>query len=239
MKDAATCPSAHLDAAYVLGALSAEERLEFERHLPGCRACSQAVQQLAGLPGLLAQVSPDVLESEQLDPPLPDTLLPALVQEVRRTRRRRLWTVGLAAAAAVVVAVGIGTVALVSSDDDGGSTAAPPPASTSLAPAQEMEQLDQTSVWGTISLTSVGWGTRLDLECSYEAPTGGYQDDDGPPVYVLVVHTREGGVEQVASWKGLPGEPVHVTGATALTTDEIATVEVRTADGRPVLEITS
>lgn len=235
MNDTALCPHNHLDAAYVLGALSAEERLEFERHLPGCRACSRAVQQLAGLPGLLAQVSPDVLESERVDPPVPDTLLPALVQEVRRTRQRRRWTVGLAAAAAAVV-LAAGTVAVVAATGDDGP---PPSAAPSIAPAQEMAQLDQTSVWGTLSLTSVGWGTRLDLTCSYEAPPGGYGHDDGPPIYLLVVHTRDGGTEQVASWKGLPGKPVHVTGATALVTDQIASVEVQTADGRPVLELTS
>ena len=31
-----SCPFAHDDAAYVLGALSPGERLEFERHLAGC-----------------------------------------------------------------------------------------------------------------------------------------------------------------------------------------------------------
>ena len=235
MNDTSSCPLSHLDAAYVLGALSTEERLEFERHLPGCRTCSRAVQQLAGLPGLLSQVSPDVLESERVDPPLPDTLLPALVQEVRRTQHRRRWTVSLAAAAAVVAIVA-GTVAVVAVTGD---DSPPPVAVPTLAPAHEMGQVDQTDVWGTIALTSVGWGTRLDLTCSYEAPTGGYGQDAGPPTYTLVVHTTEGDTEQVASWKGLPGKPVHVTGATALTTDEITSVEARTSDGRPVRELTS
>lgn len=239
MNDTTSCPFAHLDAAYVLGALSAEERLEFERHLPGCRTCSRAVQELAGMPGLLAQVSSDVLESERVDPPVPDTLLPALVQEVRRTQHRRRWTVALAAAAAVVAIVG-GTVALVAvTGDDSPPPAVAPTLAPTLAPAREMGQVDQTDVWGTIALTPVGWGTRLDLVCSYQAPSGDYGQDYGPPVYTLVVHTSDGGTEQVASWKGLPGEPVHITGATALTEDEITSVEVRTADGRPVLELTS
>ncbi len=54
-----------------------------------------------------------------------------------------------------------------------------------------------------------------------------------------MLRTRDGGTEQVASWKGLPGKTMHLTGATALTTDEIASVEVLTADGQPVLELTS
>lgn len=225
MNDTGTCDLGHLDAAYVLGALGPEERLEYERHLPGCQSCSQAVQELAGLPGLLAHVSPEVLETERTDEPVPDTLLPALVREVRRSQHRRRWTAALVAAAAVVLLGVVGAVLATTNGDDGPPTA---------APAHEMAQIEQTSVWGELSLTPVDWGTRLDLTCSYEAPADGY---GGPPVYTLVVHTRDGVDEQVASWTGLPGEPVHITGATSRTTDEIAYVEVRTADGQPVLSL--
>ena len=113
-----SCEHSHLDGAYVLGALTPEERLEFERHLRACPACARAVQQLAGLPGLLSQVSADVLESAPAPEPVPDTLLPALVREVRRGRRRRHWAVGLAAAAAVVTVAGV-SVAVVTANDDG------------------------------------------------------------------------------------------------------------------------
>ena len=51
-----SCPFAHDDAAYVLGALSPAERLEFERHLGRCDDCTRAVRELAGLPGLLGRV---------------------------------------------------------------------------------------------------------------------------------------------------------------------------------------
>jgi hypothetical protein len=234
MNEAATCRYSHLDAAYVLGALSGEERLEFERHLPGCRSCSRAVQQLAGLPGLLAQVSPDVLEAGRVEEPVPDTLLPALVQEVRRTQHRRRWTVALAAAAAVVV-LGAGTVAVMATTGD---TSPPPTSGPSISVAHEMAQVDQTSVLGQVALTSVAWGTRIDLTCSYNEPDGGYQGES-PHTYALVVHTRDGGTEQVATWKGLPGKTMHLTGATALTADQIQSVEVRTADGQPVLELMS
>ena len=36
------------DGAYVLGALSPEERLEFEDHLPDCPDCTAAVAESAG-----------------------------------------------------------------------------------------------------------------------------------------------------------------------------------------------
>jgi len=227
------CPQGHLDGAYVLGALAPDERLDFERHLAECPACSAAVRDLAGLPGLLAQVSADVVETAPEPEPVPPTLLPGLVAEVRRQQGRRRWTVGLAAAAAVVVlGAGAATVVAVSGDDS-----PPPQASPTLAAARDMTQVDQTGVWGRLSLTPVPWGTRLDLACSYDEPDSAYGEQ--PHTYALVVHTRDGGSEQVATWKALPGKTMHVTGATALTTAEIASVEVRTETGDPVLRLTS
>ena len=126
-----TCIHSHLDGAYVLGALAPEERLEFERHLAGCPTCSRSVRDLAGLPGLLAQVSPEVLEAGPEEEPPPETLLPALVREVRRSRHRRRLVVGLAAAAAVAV-LGIGSAAVLTHDGGGGGA---PAAAPSLAPA--------------------------------------------------------------------------------------------------------
>ncbi|HRD63345.1 MAG TPA: zf-HC2 domain-containing protein, partial [Nocardioides sp.] len=85
------CGHEHEDGAYVLGALSPEDRVGFERHLPGCPTCTEAIRELAGLPGLLARVPVDILDADQLPTPVPDTLLPALVRRARRTRRRRMW----------------------------------------------------------------------------------------------------------------------------------------------------
>ncbi|MGY2702629.1 anti-sigma factor family protein [Nocardioides sp. HB32] len=227
-----SCELAQNDAAYVLGALTPDERLVFERHLATCPTCSAAVRDVAGLPGLLAQVSPEVVESPQEPEPLPSSLLPNLVREVRRSQHRRRWVGGLVAAAAVLV-LGAGTVLAVTNGDDG----APPQAVSTLATAHQMEQVDQTGVWGKVALTSVLWGTRLDLTCSYEEPASAYPD--GGHTYALVVHTRDGGTEQVATWNGLPGRTMHVTGATALTTDQIRTVEVQDAAGDTLLELTS
>ena len=104
-----TCEHAHLDGAYVLGALSPSERLDFERHLAGCAECSRSVRELAGLPGLLAQVDVGDLEPAAV-PPLPPTLLPSLVREVRGSQRRR--SVLVAAVAASVAAVAVGALAV-------------------------------------------------------------------------------------------------------------------------------
>ncbi len=222
-----TCDLAQLDGAYVLGALAPEERLAFERHLPTCPECSAAVRDLAGLPGLLAQVSLDAVASPPEPEPVPATLLPSLVGEVRRAqRRRRQWVAGLVAAVAVVV-IGIATV-LVATGDDGPAPVAP-------GAAEAMVPIDQDVVEASVALTPVAWGTRIDLECRYLARPYG----DEAPTYVLVVRTAEGGEEQVATWRALPGRDLRLSGATALTTDEIVAVEVRDGAGHPLLELAS
>ena len=101
-----SCSYATWDGAYVLGSLSPSDRREFESHLAGCDACSRAVRDLAGLPGLLGRLDPEVFDEGEPEP-VPDTLLPRLVDAMHRGQRRRTWlTAGLAAAAAVVVTMG-------------------------------------------------------------------------------------------------------------------------------------
>jgi hypothetical protein len=157
---------------------------------------------------------------------VPDTLLPSLVAEVRREQgRRRRWLTGLAAAAAVVV-IGLAAAFTVSRDNP----AVEPPLAS-----EPMVQIHQNTVEASVALTSVPWGTRLDLTCSYETPPEGYQHQ--PPTYALVVRTADGNTERVATWKGLPGKTMNLTGATALTTEQIASVEVQDAAGHALLEL--
>ena len=124
------CPYEMWDGAYVLGSLSPVERREFEAHLDGCETCSRAVRDLAGLPGLLGRIGPDVLEEHQPEP-VPETLLPRLSRAVRRRQQRRMWlTAGIAAAAAVVVTTG-GVLAL---DHHDSTSVAKPPISVGPTP---------------------------------------------------------------------------------------------------------
>ena len=52
------------------------------------------------------------------------------------------------------------------------------------------------------------------------------------------MHTRDGRSEQVATWKSLPGKTMRLAAATATSRADIASVEMRTASGDPVLELT-
>lgn len=264
-----TCPFVRDDGAYVLGALTPAERLDFERHLADCPDCRRRVQELAGLTGLLARVSPQVLEEQSADdaPPVPGSLLSSLVGDVRRERRRRHWLVAGLAAAAVVAGAAVGALGsgIVGVDSAGGPeatspTASPAPSrspstapstspsaapaspSRSLAPARRMRPVADTTMTARVSLTAVPWGTRVDLTCSYPSPApagrgGTSYGSQGPTTYTLVVRTEGGAFAQVATWHARTGTTMKLTGATAAARRSITAVQVRTADGSPVLQL--
>jgi hypothetical protein len=86
----------------------------------------------------------------------------------------------------------------------------------------------------SVALTSVPWGTRLDLSCSYPGGTASYEGG----AYALVVHTRDGRSERVATWNGIPGRTMKVSGATSTWKQDITSVTVTKVDGTPVAELT-
>ena len=232
-----SCELAHEDAAYVLGALSPAERSAYQRHLAGCEECTRAVRSLAGIPGLLARIPADVLESSRVAEPVPQTLLPALVDEVRRRQQRRTGlAVAAAAAAAVVVTAGTVVVGQVLVGDGTETPAAgPTPSAPSTASAASpMYSVRPLPISADIALTSVAWGTRLDLTCSYDRPDG--EPKDRTWRYALVVKTKDGETEQVATWLARPGRTYEISGATASSKDEIYEVEVQTPQGEPLLK---
>jgi hypothetical protein len=218
-----SCSYEMWDGAYVLGSLSPAERREFEEHLDGCVECSRAVRDLAGLPGLLSRIGPEVFEAGPPEP-VPETLLPRLNRAVRGQQRRRTWlTAGAAAAAAAAITIG-GAVAL----EQGDSHA---PASNVALPAEKpMTSVSSDPMKAKIALTSVAWGTRLDLTCIY--PKGTADSDESR--YALVVNTADGRSEQVATWRGTPGRTMHLTAATAASLGEIRSVDLTWSDGAPV-----
>lgn len=232
-----TCRYTHLDGAYLLGALAPGERQEFEQHLRHCAECTRAVGELAGLPGLLARVAPEDLGSTTPDGPVPESLLPALVREVRRSQQRRgVLTAVLGAAAATVVAVTLVATGVVG--DRGGSETAAPTTSSSpaaLPAARAMDTLGGAPVRADLDLVTVPWGTRLDLACTYDP-----EDDQALRrrwTYVMIVHTRDGSSQQVATWRALPGRTMRLSAATAAGVSDLTWVEVRTQDGRPILKL--
>ena len=217
-------PFAEYDAAYVLGSLSPDERRAFEEHMAGCPSCREAVRELAGMPGLLARVpAEDVLAPQEAPPP---ALLRGLVERARAHRRRRLVRSALAAAAAVAVLAGGGVVVATAGHDD---TSAP----SAGAP---MSRLVATPLHVHARMVDVAWGTKVQLTCTYNHATA-YSVD--PHSYQLVVVDHAGHRQQIATWSAVPGRVSHVTGATSWKRSDIASVEVRTPSGQPVLTLNS
>ncbi len=222
------CPYEMWDGAYVLGSLSPAERREFEAHLDGCDVCSRAVRDLAGLPGLLGRIGPEVFEESRPEP-VPETLLPRLSRAVRRQQQRRTWlTAGIAAAAAVVVTTG-GVLALDRNSHDSSPDATRPTSSATPHPSVDEPMVNESNdpMVASVALTKVGWGTKVDLTCSYPVSATAYEGGS----YAIVVHTKDGRTERVATWNGLPGKTMHVSGATAAWLQDIRSVEVRHVDG--------
>jgi len=224
------------DAAYVLGSLVSSERHEFEEHLAGCAGCRAAVAELAGLPSLLAALSPEeALALGATDRERPTlAVLPGLAKKVQRGRRRvRLAVAGLvvgaaAASGAVTVAVTAPAPRAVQTQTDSATV-------LNFTPV-----LDSTLV-AKGSMTRQPWGTRIDWECTYmpspaEVPAAGSGGPASPEEYGLVVVDSRGTTTQVATWTATPGAVATPTATTLVRAADIRRVEIRSvASGRTIL----
>lgn len=215
-----TCPLALDDGAYLLGALSPEDRRAYEEHLAGCAACSVALAEVAGLPGLLGRLPADVIEIEDASPP---DVLPALLAVVQlerhRARRRVRIAVAALATAAAVVAAALIVPAVVS----------PPPkqpAAVAFAPIAD------EPITAAAALVAKSWGTEVNLRCTYLG-----KQTWGGAAYTLVATDRSGHEEQIATWRVVSNKPVVLVAATSVARADLASLEVRLPTGRPVLRL--
>lgn len=217
-------PYRHYDAAYVMGALTPADRHEFERHLQQCARCTEGVRELAGMPGIMAKAKPS--ERAEPAPPLPDTLLPRLLaaRDAQRRRRRRWVAAGGSAAAAAFVLVLALTFALSGGTGEPGGHAPADPVDLAF------EQVVDSPVHAFGDLNAVDWGTRIDINCTYDQGDS-YEERS----YKLVVASESGEREQVAVWKVRPGQDVELTGSTDLSPDEIVSIDIVAADGTSLL----
>lgn len=189
------------DAAYVLGALAVAERREYEEHLAGCPACRAAVAELAGLPGLLAQLPPgEVLamdlvgtggkggaggaggaegEGDVLNLEPPASLMPALPTRPRGLGRSR-WLAPVAAAAAALLIGGAGGYAASNAWRDGppsggtGSTTGSTRTGGVVAAGRlAFTAVEPSLMTAVVDVVPIANGTELRVECQYARSTGG------------------------------------------------------------------
>lgn len=223
-----THPYAMWDAAYVLGSLSAADRREFEGHLAGCPECRDAVADISGVPALLSQLDGNCVAAiNDADGPVPQPpvyLLPSLLTEVRRRRRRSRLTAWAATAAAAAL-MGFGVLIGV-----GGFSHPGAPEHHAVA----MAQVGTTALASTVAVKSESWGSYIDLNCVCLAPVTAHHD-----TLALVVIGRDGSNTRLATWVAEPGHTATPAGSISTPTDQIAAVQVVSADdGKVLLEHT-
>jgi hypothetical protein len=226
------------DAAYVLGALSAADRAEFEAHLSRCAECRTSIAEIAPTLGLLSRVAPERADSllrtadaatagpETAGPETPGPATPGpdhrarvlSLAAARARRRRRAWVAGLAAAAVIVVAAVAVPI----------MSAQLRPPTTTIA----LEQVIDAPLTATVDLTDVAWGTRIDMACDYgsegDAPANGW-------AYALVVVSDDGVESVLSTWRAHPGTTARLSAGTDLPASDIAAVEIRSVDSGNVL----
>ena len=145
-----TCPRTPSDlGAYVLGALSPEERRLFEEHLDGCALCTAELAEFADIPALLDRVRPEDLQPVAVtpSPELFGRVSAAALATPERTSRSRQW---LLVAAAVPALLGVGTGVIVWAVNRGSDTSDTVTASAG-------------SVHATLAVTGQEQGTLLEL----------------------------------------------------------------------------
>lgn len=217
------------DGAYVLGALSAADRAEYERHLDDCASCRAAVSELAPTAGLLSRLSPERARAidasdpaRAAEPLAPGPALRGRIVHTARRRRRRaiaLWA-GAAAAAALVIAVP-SVLALTTTPTD------------TAGVVYALDDVAGAPLEASVRLTPVDWGTRIDLVCEYtgevlDAPPGGWP-------YALAVTDDSGATTMLSTWRAGPGSTTELSAGTDVSASRIDAIEIRTVEGDRVV----
>jgi hypothetical protein len=222
------------DAAYVLGSLTSSERREYEAHLATCERCRSAVAEISGVPALLAMM--DLEDVRALDdetsetPPLRPEVLDSILDKVRWRRRRSRWLTSAAVGVAAAL-LAVGVVIAIRPEIVGLENYSP----EETTQAMDMAKVSETPINASISLTGFGWGTRIDMACSYGE--WGQSGTIPPQDLGMVVVGRDGSRTQVATWLGVSGATALPSATTPMQKDDIAAVQlVSSENGKVLLE---
>ncbi len=195
-------------AAYVLGALDAEDRSIFESHLGECERCRDEVASFAPIPGLMGRVELDDLDL----PEVPERVVAAAtadagIELATLEHSRRRWRILSVAAVSVLFIVGLFGVATLASNDD-------------VSP-REFAYANDSEVFGSIDAVERSWGTevRVDLE--------GLPERD---IYFLWAVTEDGEAAQVASWTATEDGRAVFEGTTAVEVNDLKWLRITSGD---------
>ncbi len=217
---------------YVLGAIDPAERGLVDVHLAGCRECRDELAGLAGLPALLARLSPDEVSRISADDPgrmasgerPPAELVGAVLDLARARRRRERWRYLSAAAAVVVIAAGLfGGIRSATSTT---RTVVVGSKVTSWEIASGTDQA--TGAKATVAYASQLWGNAFEVLVD-RVPIG-------TTCQLWVVHP-DGTRTQVAAWTTAPDEGhVWYAGSMPSTVGPVGKFQI-TADHRVLITI--
>jgi hypothetical protein len=219
---------AEWDAAYLLGALSAEEASEYERYLaeaPQRRGWPDSAE----IPAILDVLSPEEALALLDERPESDVHGKAATQPTSlaaerhrlRSRRARLATV-LASAAAFLLIGGVVGYAVIPRESSPGVT------------LQAMAAGARDGVTASLAVSDEPWGTRLDWQCQYTKAWA-----TNVKSYDLVVTTKAGAESTVASWKPSGDEASNLAAATTIPMSDIHSVVIREAGIATPLAVTT
>jgi hypothetical protein len=204
------------DAAYILGLLGPDDRRAFEHHLRTCAACSVAVAELAGMPGILATLSKDeavaLLDPDPHEPASDGPVTRLAVAARQRRRRVRLAIAGAGVAAGL--GLGVGGYIVGSADE--------PSAQSAAGQFVAMSEVQPGVMSASLSVEKKAWGTRLDWNCHY-GTAGGYSGR----VYELVITDKSGHETVAATWTAWSPEAASLTASSSLPKDSIQSLDIR------------
>ena len=100
-----------------------------------------------------------------------------------------------------------------------------------------MTQVAPTPLNSTVTISSHGWGTHVEMNCTYGAwpENSNHPDVDAGDKLALVVVGRDGSQSQLATWVALTGVTATPGGSTLMPIDQIASVQIVSADRGDVL----
>jgi hypothetical protein len=223
---------AEWDAAYVLGALSLEERRTYESYLAANPARAAELTELAGMPGILNALSRDeAVALTDLAGAPPSEQRPGNIASLahaaakRQQRSRRTWlAAAVASAAALLIAGGIV-----------GATVFPNSAApTQTVAMQAMQPTPRGGLTAELAVTEKKWGTELNWACQYTKDWSRNVDS-----YDIVVTTHDGVQKTVGSWKPAGDEATGLSAATSIPTKQIQRVDIRVSGSNEPLAITT
>jgi hypothetical protein len=223
---------AEWDAAYVLGALSLEERRAYESYLAANPARAAELTELAGMPGILNALSRDeavALTNLAGAPPAesrPDNVASlAHAAAKRQQRTRRTWLAAAVASAAALLIAGAVVGATVFPQSS---------APTQTVAMQAMQPTPRGGLTAELAVAEKKWGTELNWACQYTKDWSRNVDS-----YDIVVTTHDGVQRTVGSWKPAGDEATGLSAATSIPTKQIRTVDIRVTGSNEPLAITT